>query len=36
MEVLREEYWEDTFSEVIKTITADNGSEFEDLKSLEE
>ena len=36
MEVLREEYGEDKFSEVFKTITADNGSEFEDLKSLEE
>lgn len=36
MEVLREEYGEDKFSEVFKTITANNGSEFEDLKSLEE
>ena len=36
MEVLREEYGEDKFSEVFKTITADNGSEFEDLKSIEE
>ena len=36
MEVHREEYGEDKFSEVFKTITAYNGSEFEDLKSLEE
>lgn len=36
MEVLRKEYGEDKFSEVFKIITADNGSEFEDLKSLEE
>lgn len=36
MEVLRKEYGEDKFSEVFKTITADNGSEFEDLKNLEE
>lgn len=36
MEVLRDEYGEDKFSEVFKTITADNGSEFENLKSLEE
>lgn len=36
MEVLREEYGEDKFFEVFKTITADNGSEFEDFKSLDE
>lgn len=36
MEVLRKEYGEDKFSEVFKTITADNGGEFEDLKSIEE
>ena len=36
MQVLREEYGEDNFSEVFKTITVDNRSEFEDLKSLEE
>ena len=36
MEVLRKEYGEDKFSKVFKTITADNGSEFEDLKSLKE
>ena len=35
MEVLREEYG-DEFSEVFKTITADNGSEFERLSELEE
>jgi integrase, catalytic region len=36
MEVLRKEYGEDKFSNVFKTITADNRSEFEDLKSIEE
>ena len=36
MEVLRKEYGEDKFSKVFKTITADNGSEFEDLKSIKE
>lgn len=36
MEVLMKEYGEDKFYKVFKTITADNGSEFEDLKSLEE
>lgn len=36
MAVLREEYGEDKFFEVFKTITADNGGEFEDIKSLEE
>ena len=35
MEVLREEYGEEHFSEVFKTITADNGSEFERLSELE-
>ena len=35
MEVLREEYGNE-FSEVFKTITADNGSEFERLSELEE
>jgi len=35
MEVLREEYG-DEFCEVFKTITADNGSEFERLSELEE
>lgn len=34
MEVLKEEYG-DEFSEVFKTITADNGSEFERLTELE-
>ena len=34
MEVLKEEYG-DEFSEVFKTITADNGSEFERLPELE-
>ena len=34
MEVLKEEYG-DEFSEVFKTITADNGSEFERLSELE-
>ena len=34
--VLREEYGEDKFKEVFKTITADNGSEFEGLSELEE
>ena len=32
---LRDEYGEDKFSKVFKTITADNWSEFEDLKSIE-
>lgn len=36
MEVHREEYGEDKFSEVFKTITAENVIEFENLKSLEE
>lgn len=36
VEVLREEYGEDKSSEIFKTITADNGSESEDFKSLEE
>mgnify|MGYP001018859951 CR=1 FL=1 len=36
MEVLRKEYGEDKFYKVFKTITADNRSEFENLKSLEE
>lgn len=36
MEVLREEYGKDKFFEVFKTIAADNRSEFEDFKSLEE
>lgn len=36
MEVLRKEYGEKNFSKVFKTITADNGTEFENLKSLEE
>lgn len=36
MEVLRKEYGEDKFSKVFKTTTADNGSEFEILKSIEE
>lgn len=36
MEVLREEYGEAYFAEVFKTITADNGSEFERLSELEE
>lgn len=36
MEVLREEYGEEKFAEIFKTITADNGSEFETLSELEE
>lgn len=36
MEVLREEYGDSFFSEVFKSITADNGSEFEGLSVLEE
>ena len=36
MEVLREEYGEEHFSEIFKTITADNGSEFARLSELEE
>jgi len=36
MEVLREEYGETEFSEVFKTITSDNGSEFERLSELED
>ena len=35
MEVLREEYGEERFTEIIKTITADNGSEFDTLSELE-
>ncbi|XOQ44706.1 MAG: IS30 family transposase [Clostridium sp.] len=35
METLREEYGEAKFSEVFKTITADNGTEFERLSELE-
>lgn len=36
MEVHREEYGEDKFLDVFKTITAENVIEFENLKSLEE
>lgn len=36
MEVLREEYGEKYFSTIFKTITADNGSEFERLSELED
>jgi len=36
MEVLREEYGEDHFSTIFKTITADNGTEFERLAELED
>ncbi len=36
MEVLRDEYGEEKFSEIFKTITADNGSEFETLSDLED
>lgn len=36
MEVLREEYGEEFFHQVFRTITADNGSEFEGLSALEE
>ena len=35
MEVLREEYGEEYFDKVFKSITADNGSEFERLSELE-
>ena len=35
LEVLREEYGEDYFPEVFKTITADTGSEFERLSEIE-
>ena len=35
LEVLREEYIEEHFSKVFKTITADNGPEFERLSELE-
>ena len=35
METLREEYGETKFSEIFKTITADNGNEFERLSELE-
>lgn len=35
MEVLREEYGEERFTEIYKTITADNGSEFDTLSELE-
>ena len=35
LEVLREEYGEEHFSKVFKTITADNGPEFERLSELE-
>ena len=35
MEVLREEYGPEKFSEIFRTITADNGSEFADLAELE-
>ena len=35
MEVLREEYGEEHFAEIFKTITADNGTEFERLAELE-
>lgn len=34
MDVLKEEYGEDHFSKIFKTITADNGSEFERLSEL--
>lgn len=36
MEVLREEYGEEYFHKAFKTITADNGCEFEGLSALEE
>ena len=36
MEVLREEYGPEYFAEVFKSITADNGTEFEGLAALEE
>ena len=35
LDVLREEYGEEYFSTVFKTITADNGSEFSELSTLE-
>ena len=35
LEVLREEYGEEEFSKVFKTITADNGGEFERLSEIE-
>ena len=35
LEVLREEYGKEHFAEIFKTITADNGSEFERLSELE-
>jgi len=35
IEVLREEFGEEHFAEIFKTITADNGSEFERLSELE-
>ena len=35
MEGLREEYGEEKFTEIFKTITADNGSEFDTLSELE-
>ena len=35
LDVLLEEYGEEYFAEVFKTITADNGSEFERLSELE-
>ena len=34
--MLREEYGEEYFSDVFKSITADNGSEFAELSSIEE
>ena len=36
LEVLREEYGEEYFSTVFKTITADNGAEFSELSKLED
>lgn len=36
MEVFREEYGDEYFAKIFKTITADNGSEFADLSELEE
>jgi hypothetical protein len=35
MEVLREEYSKEKFTEFFNTITADNGSEFDTLSELE-
>ena len=35
MYVLKEEYGEDKFSEVVKTITSDNGTEFSELSKPE-